>query len=379
MTPAVMAVVVKEFRQITRDRRMLGLLIGAPALQLFVLGYAVNLDVDRVETVVCDHDRTPLSRELASAFLADGTFVDVGEARDCVRPEDDLRDGIARTVLVLPAGLARDVAAGRSADVQVLVDGSNPVIGRYAATAAESFLALRSAALLRPRLETLTGLQGVARPVAVLSAEPRVFYNPRLKTAIFMVPGVSALLLLVVATLTTAMALAREREMGTLEQVLVTPIRRWELLVGKVVPFVLIGLFDTLLAFVVGAYVFDVPIRGSLALLFLGALLYLMSTVALGLLISTFSRTQQQAILGGFFVMMPALLLSGVVTPVTGMPSWLRPIAYVNPVKYFADILRGVMLKGSDLPDLAFAFIALAVLGSALLAISTARFRKRLS
>jgi ABC-2 type transport system permease protein len=215
--------------------------------------------------------------------------------------------------------------------------------------------------------------------VPTLSAEPRVLYNPGMRSTLFMVPGVSAMILLIITTIATSMGLAREREIGTLEQVMVTPIRPAELLLGKVLPFAIVGLFDVLLALVVGSWVFGVPIRGSIAILFLGTVIYLLSTVGLGLFVSTISRTQQQAIMVGFFVIMPAILLSGVMTPIANMPSWLQPLTWINPVRYFVEILRGVLLKGADLVDLWRSFVPLTAFGVVILGLAVARFRKRLA
>jgi ABC-2 type transport system permease protein len=369
----------KEFRQMTRDRRMLFMLIFAPAIQLFALGFAVNFDVDRLPTVVCDADSTDGSRALVRGLMADGTFVPVDAGVDCREPEEAVREGRARVAVVVPKGFARDVASGRSGDAQVLVDGSNPVVGRYASGAAATFLDLASAKRLRERIEAASALTGRSASVPTLSAEPRVLYNPGMRSTLFMVPGVSAMILLIITTIATSMGLAREREIGTLEQVMVTPIRPAELLLGKVLPFAIVGLFDVLLALVVGSWVFGVPIRGSIAILFLGTVIYLLSTVGLGLFVSTISRTQQQAIMVGFFVIMPAILLSGVMTPIANMPSWLQPLTWINPVRYFVEILRGVLLKGADLVDLWRSFVPLTAFGVVILGLAVARFRKRLA
>jgi ABC-2 type transport system permease protein len=379
VTPAYRAVVRKEIRQITRDRRMLPMLVVAPMLQLIVFGYAVNFEIDRVDTVVCDEDDTAQSRALVRELEADGTFHDVGPARDCNRPDDEVADGRAELALLLPRGLARDLAAEHPVELQVLVDGSNPTIGRFASVAASGAVDLASAGYLQARLERLRGLQGAEVRLPMITAEPRLFYNPRMKSPLFMVPGVSAMLLLLVTTIATAMGLARERELGTLEQVMVTPVRAGELILGKVTPFVVIGLLDVFGTLTLGAWIFDVPIRGALWLLLLGTVLYLFSTVGLGLFISTVSRSQQQAFMGGFFVMMPAILLSGVMTPVENMPGWLQPLAYVNPVKYYVEVLRGVLLKAADVRDLWLQLGALFLFGSVILLLAVARFRKRLA
>lgn len=374
----VLAVLRKELRQITRDRRMMAVLVVAPALQLIVFGFAANFEIEELPTVFCDHDGTARSRSLRQQLTADGTFRDLGAAADCARPELDVQQGRARVAIVFPQGLARDLAADRTAHVQALVDGTNPTVGRYAANAVVGWARAASVPILTERLERLAGLSGAVPTLARLSAEPRLLYNPAMESSIFMVPGVAAMILLVVTMIAASMGLAREREVGTLEQVIVTPIGVVALLLGKVLPFVLVGLFDVLLVLVIGNTVFDVPIRGSLALLALGTLLYLMSTVGLGLFVSTVSRNQQQAFMVGFFVMMPAVLLSGVMTPISSMPTWLQPLTYVNPMRYYVEVLRGVLLKAADLQDLAVPFAALAAYGLGILGAASLRFRKRL-
>jgi len=378
MTPAMRAVMRKEFRQLTRDRRMLPLLILAPVVQLTVLGFAVNMEVDRVETVVCDQDRSAASRALARRFLADTTFTEAEAACDPRDPAAPIRSGQASVVLIFPAGLERDLASDRSVEVQVLVDGTDPVVGQQASAAAGAILADAASRRISATVERLEALQGVTVRLPSIGMEPRIRYNQRLVTAVFMVPGVFAMVLLLVTTIATSMGLSREREMGTLEQVMVTPIRPAELILGKVLPFVIIGLLDVLFALVVSAWVFDVPIRGSLWHLALGTLLYLLATVGVGLLISTLSSSQQQAFMGGIFFMMPAVLLSGFATPVENMPDWLQPVTYLNPLRYFLEILRGVLLRASTVQDLWGSYVGLAVLGTTILTLASLRFRKRL-
>ncbi len=378
MTPALAAVLRKEIRQITRDPRLLAMLVVAPALQLIIFGFAVDFEVDRVDTVLCDHDLSARSRELARGLAADNTFRILGAATDCRAPDADIRAGRADAAVVFPVGLARDLAGDRPVDIQVLVDGSDPVMGRFAMNAVTSYFQQASLPLIRDRMARARSLTGAE--VAVPSIRPvlRFFYNPSLRSPVFMVPGVAALILVVVTTIAAAMGMAREREVGTLEQVMVTPVRPWELLVGKLLPFVVLGAFDVLLVLAVGTWLFDVPARGSLFLLAIGTLLYLMSTVGLGLFVSTISRNQQQAFMAGFLIVMPAMLLSGVLTPVENMPPWLQPLTWVNPVYYYVQIMRGLLLRGANLRDLAWSFGALAVFGTAILGLATARFRKRL-
>jgi ABC-2 type transport system permease protein len=367
------AVFRKEVRQTLRDRRIMFMLLVAPLIQTTVFGFAVDFDVDRVPTVVVDEDRSDASRDLARRLLADGTLRRAGEAPAAVEAERSLDDGRAAAVLVLPRGLADDLASGRPARVQVVLDGTDPNRAGVAGGAASRFFGEEGERLMRQRLVAA----GRAPPAqAVLS--PRVAYNPRLKTAPYLVPGIAGTLLVIVTTLVTAMGLAREREMGTMEQVLVTPIKPIWLLTGKLLPFLVIGVFEVLLLLAAGTWIFAVPIRGSLLVGAAGVLLYVFSTLGVGLLISTMSQSQQQAFLGAFIFMMPAILLSGVMTPIRAMPDWLQLLTYVNPVRHFAEVMRGVLLRGAGFADLWSQLASLAVLGAGIMGLAVSRFRTTL-
>jgi ABC-2 type transport system permease protein len=359
MRAELKAVIKKELRQTFRDKRMGFLLVAAPILQLTLLGYAVDLDVRDIRTAVHDLDRSALSRELASGLFADGTLLRAGETED---PGGTMASGAAQAVISFPRGLERDLRAGRPARVQVLVDGTDPVRAQVTTALALQFLQRRGLELGRARLAEQAALLGRAASVPLLRLEPRIYYNPRLKSTQYMVPGVAAVTLLVVTTVVTAMGLARERELGTIEQLLITPMRPVTLLLGKTLPFALVGLVTGGLVLAVGTNLFAVPVRGSLLAIFLGMILYLLSTLGTGIFISTIARNQQQAILGGFFFLMPAILLSGFVTPIENMPAWIQPVTWLNPVRYFVEILRAGLLKGAGI-----------------LAISAARFRKQLA
>jgi ABC-2 type transport system permease protein len=367
------AVFRKEVRQTVRDRRVMFLLVVAPLLQTVVFGFAVNFDVDRVPTVVVDRDGTAESRTHARRILADRTLLRVGSARSAPEAEREIDDGRAAAAVILPPRLEADLAAGRAAEVQVVLDGTDPNRATVAAGAVSRYFGEVGEALARERLVALG-----ARAPAQLEAVPRVAYNPGLATPPYMIPGIAAMLLLVVTTIVTAMGLSREREMGTLEQVLVTPIRPLFLLVGKMAPFVVIGLVDIALLLAAGTWLFDVPLRGPLPVLLAGTLLYLMTTLGAGLLISTLSATQQQSFLGGFLFILPAMLLSGVMTPIRAMPGWLQAVTYVNPVRYYAEVMRTTLLRGGGFHDLWPELLALLLLGGAILATATLRFHKRL-
>lgn len=404
---APLAVATKELRQTLRDRRVMMLLLVAPAMQLLVLGNAANLEVDRVPTVLVDLDDTTESRRALAELVADDTLRGVGHARSPEEASQYLVDGRAAVAVIVPDGWSRDLSRGvpgHPARVQVLVDGTDPNRSNIAGSAALRYFSMLAVRSVRARLSRLTGRAGALpgqsadlgvvtasafaptaqadvpqasapRPVQ-LSLAPRVLYNPRLRTAYNLIPGIATMLLLLITTIVTSMGLARERESGTLEQVLVTPVRPWQLILGKMLPFAAIGLFDLLLALVVGGYVFDVPVRGSLLLLFGAAFVYLFTTLGLGLFISTISQTQQQAFLAGFIVMMPGMLLSGIMTPVSSMPDWLQPLTYVNPLRWFSEISRAVMIRGAGLEDILEPLGALALCGFVIFTTATLRFRK---
>lgn len=366
------AVVVKEVRQTVRDKRVLALLTAAPLVQLFVLGFAVNFDVRHVPTAVVDRDRSQESRAHARSLLASDTLELKAEPPDELAAARLLEHGDAAVALVFPPDFQRDLLRGESAQLQALVDGSDPVRSAAAANA----VALHAAERATQRLREQAQARGEAPPRPPVELVPRVLYNPTLSTAVYVVPGIMAMLLLIVTTVTMAMGLARERESGTLEQLQVTPLRPGVLMVGKVTPFILIGLVDVGLALTVGAWVFEVPLRGSLWLIAGATLLYVMSTLGMGLLIATLSRTQQQAFVGGFLFLLPAVLLSGVLTPLRAMPDWLAWLTWLNPVRYYVEVLRGVLLKGASLADLWLQVLLLALFGTAVLAVASRRFHK---
>jgi ABC-2 type transport system permease protein len=367
------AVFRKEVRQTVRDRRMMFLLVAAPLIQTVLFGFAVDFDVDRVPTVVVDRDGSADSRAHARRLLADGTLLRVGAAASVAEAELEIDEGRAAAALVLPPDFGADLLAGRPAEVQVILDGTDPNRATVASGAASRYFGEVGEALARRRLAALS------RPVPEVAPTPRILFNPALKTPPFMVPGIAAMLLVVVTTIVTSMGLAREREMGTMEQVLVTPIRPLDLLVGKMAPFVVIGLVDVALLMSAGTWLFEVPLRGNLFGLLVGTLLYLMTTLGVGLLISTLSGSQQQAFLGGFLFVMPAILLSGVMTPIRAMPEWLQLLTYLNPLRYYAEVMRATLLRGAGFTELWPQLTALAAFGGALLALATARFRKRLA
>lgn len=367
------AVIRKEVRQTVRDGRIMFMLIVAPMLQALVFGFAVDFQFDRIPTLVVDQDASAHSRLHTRRLLADGTLTDVGHPADLDQVQRQLQRGDAAAALILPRDLGRNLLAQRPAEVQVVLDGGDPNRAVVVAGTATRYFGEAMESSIRQRL-----LDRRLTPPPVIRALPRVWFNPSLRTQPFMIPGVMTLLLVITTTLVTAMGLSREREMGTLEQVLVTPIRPLPLLVGKMTPFLVIGCLDVLLVLAAGVWVFGVPLHGSLGLVAIGTLLYLLSTLGIGLLISTVSRTQQQAFLAGFLFAMPAILLSGIMTPITAMPAWLQAVTFLNPVRYYIEVLRAVLLKGATLLDIWWRLLALLAFGVGLLTIASLRFRKRL-
>jgi ABC-2 type transport system permease protein len=370
----LLAVVKKELRQTARDRRMVFLLIGVPVIQLFIFANAVNLDVDRVPTVVVDLDKSQRSLSDLRRLLADGTLTKVGAVDNIPEAERWIETGRAAVVLLIPDGFERDVVRGRRARVQAILDGSDPNRAGIASAAIAQYFGGEAAVLLKQRLQRTAAEQPVRMPQ--LGLRSRIYFNPELETAVYMVPGIMAMLLLLITTIVTAMGLSRERERGTLEQILVTPVHSSMLMLGKILPFAMFGLLDFAIALVVGSYVFDMPLRGSLSLLVVGTLLYLMTTLGAGMLISTFSGSQQQAFMGGFFFMLPAALLSGIMTPVRSMPSWLQPFTLLNPLRHYAELLRGVLLRGATASDLQVQLTVLGCIGLVIFASAVFRFRR---
>lgn len=367
------ALIRKEFLQAFRDKRMMAVVLGIPVLQLTILGFAANLEFNHADTVVVDDDRSTESRAFLDGLSADKTFT-LRYVQTAFEATEALRANSAAVAILIPRGYGRDVAAATPAAVQVLVDGSDPVRGVAASAAIEQYAALAS---IRTQIARLP--PGVVVSVPRVSLEPRLLYNPSLKSRIFIVPGTGASILLIVTAIITAMGLAREREVGTMEQLLVTPIRPIVLMIGKTVPYAIFGLIDQALILVVGNFVFDVPMRGSIPLLFCAALVYLTATLGLGLVVGTLARTQQQALMGAFFIIIPCFLLSGMMTPIEAMPEWVQPITWINPVRYYIEILRSILLRGAGLADIAKPFGRLAILAVTLMSIAVVRFRRTLA
>lgn len=373
----VLQLIRKEFWQLRRDKRMLAVVIFPPVIQLILLGYAATMDVEDVRLVVFDADETAMSRQLVENFSASRYFALVGFVSHPRRFDAYLDNGKAMMALHIPKGFGEDVVSGKGARLQLLVDGSDANSAGIAMSYASAIVARHSQDLVVERIEHIREKFG--RRVGKVIAEPRVWYNQELKSRNFMVPAVLALLLMVMTTSLTAMAIVKEREIGTLEQLIVTPIRSYEFIAGKLVPFILIGFVDVLLVTFVATIWFGIPLRGSLWIILGLSGLFLFTTLGIGLLMSTVSHTQQQAMMTTmFFVMMPMIVLSGFIFPIENMPKFFQIVTYVIPLRYFLVIVRSVFLKGVGISVLWPQVWPMLTIGVGVFAFSVLRFRKHL-
>ena len=368
------AIIIKEFVQLVRDPRTLLMALLMPVMQLLLFGYAITTDVEHLPTIVLDQSRSQESRALLQRF-ANSRYFDIRRtARNEAEIEREIDHGSSRVGIVIPPDYDDSLLAGRTAQIQVIVDASDPLIARSALATAEAVGQVTSLEIVSRRLSR-SGVAGSGLPLEVRS---RAWYNPDLRSVNFMVPGLLAVILSMLTLMLTAMAIVRERELGTLEQLVATPIRKTELMLGKILPYVVLGYADITLALVIGAYWFKVPIRGSLLLLYGLALVFYVATLGQGILISTVSRTQRQAMQASFFAFLPTILLSGFMFPREGMPAVIQWIGYALPLTYFLIIVRGIILKGIGFVELVNQIVPLAVLGLFFFTLSVVRFQKRL-
>lgn len=372
---AFLSIVRKEFLQLRRDPRLFPVLFISPVLQLLLLGYAANLDVREIPSVVCDLDRSAASRDFLDRFVNSGYFT-VRARLDRMEAIDPYLDnGRAAMAFVVPRGFGDDLAGARPAAVMIIADGAesqSATIGVNYAT----MIAGRYAQRLI--LQRFARIQGAGAKPVLVAAEVRVWYNPELRSRNFMVPGILGLILLIMTTSLTSIGLVREKEAGTMEQLIVTPIRPHQLVAGKLLPFVLIGLVQVTFVLSVAKWGFLVPVRGSVPLLYALSLAFMLNTLGFGLFISTISRTQQQAMFSAVFFILPMMLLSGFVFPIENMPRFFQALTYALPARYFFVIIRGIMLKGAGLRELWPQAAALLGMGTVILTLAVTRFRKKL-
>lgn len=366
----------KEFAQLRRDPRLMSVLIVAPIIQLLVLSYAANTDVKNISVAVRDYDRSFYSRELIRAISATDYFA-VTYLTDSESTDDSLLiGGKTGIIIVIPADFEKDVLSGKKVSIQALVDGSDSNSGVQGINQLQKLI-MQINARFGAKIK-MQSLPAVSKIPSIL-VQSRVWFNPDLKSRYYMVPAIMAQLLMVATMLVTSMALVKEKEEGTFEQLIVTPLRPIEIILGKLLPFTLIGFIEMTIALPVMLFALGVPFKGNLILLYLFSALFLLSTLGLGVFISTLVNTQQQAMLvSTFFVMVPFILLSGFAFPVENMPKPIQFVSGLIPMSYYLVAVRGIFLKGAGIAELLPVAVKLAVWGTLILIISAAKFRKRL-
>lgn len=366
---------IKEFIQIFRDPRMKGIIFIVPVMQMLIFGYAVNTDVDHVATAVLDLDNSVASREMTARFEHSGYFDMVARVANESQMRQLMDRGRVQAILRFHKGFEANLRAGKKAGLQVIVDGTDSNTALIVLDYSARITGQYSQELLGERFSRLVGSH--IEPGKV-NLENRAWFNENLESRLFYVPGVISLLILVITVMLTSMAVVREKEIGTMEQIMVTPIKPREFILGKTLPFALLGFLDVIMISLVAVFWFEVPIRGNPLLLLVSAGLYLVSTLSVGLLISTVSKTQQQAMMTTFFYIFPVNLLSGFFFPIANMPEIVQWITYLNPMRYFIVISRGVFLKGVGFEILWPQMLALLVLGFFTLWLTAKRFKKTL-
>ncbi|MBN1439519.1 MAG: ABC transporter permease [Anaerolineales bacterium] len=373
--PRLLALIRKEFLQIRRDPRTLVLVIAIPIMNMLLLGYAATNDVRNVPLIVLDQDRSPQSRALLDAYRAADYFRLIGDADS----EEGLRamidGGIARAGVIIPAGYGELISGGAKAQIAFVFDGSDPTVASTALSAAQMIGQAHAASVLAERMARRGSVAAVEAPLEVLT---QVWYNPDLVSAYFSIPGVIGVILQALTSILTATAIVRERERGTIEQLIVTPIRPLELIIGKLLPYVLLSFLNTFEVIALGHWWFGVPVRGDLVLIALLSGLFLLSSLGIGILASTLANTQQEAMLTVWMTLLPSIFLSGFFFPLEAMPPALQIISHLTPLRYYLVIIRSLMLKGVGIEAFSREIVALAAFGVVIMGIAALRFRKRL-
>ncbi len=367
------AIIAKEFIQMRRDRATLGMVLGVPVMQLLLFGFAIRLDVKHLPTVVYDESRTQESRTLLQKFEATGNFDLTGHATSYPDAIHQIDVGRVHAAIVIPPGYARDVKRGRSTRVQVLVNATSPSASQSAIGAAQMVGQRQNINVV---LSRAGGAANAAQPPVDVRVRP--LYNPALSSPLFMVPGIIGMILSNILIVITAMSVVREREFGTLEQLIVTPLARSELMVGKITPYIVVGFIQITAVLIVGRLLFHVPVRGNLLILYAMSFLFIVASLGLGLFISTLARAQAQAMQASFFFMLPNVMLSGFMFPREGMPPFARELGLVLPLTYYLEILRGVILKGVGFEALWVQSLMLVGFAVLFFTFSTLRFQKTL-
>ncbi len=384
----VKSIVKKEFAQAFRDFRMRGIMFGSPILMVLLFGYAISTDVKDIRLAVCDEDRSAMSRGAVEKMIASGYFILQKYVESEKEIEPVLARGEAETCLRLGRGLSRKVKSGKQGELQLIVDGTDSnraaVITAYAGEIIQGYFSdryrdrIRMALFMRSMNHPEKAGGGAPPPGAGIRLVERTYYNPALLSRNFFLPGIIGFIVSLITVMLTSMSIVKERESGTMEQIIVSPIRPGEFILGKTIPFAIIGCFDMVLVTIVAIGWFGVPFRGSAFFLFVAGLVYIISTLAVGIFISTISKTQQQAMMSFFLFFIPAILFSGFVFPVYVMPETIQVITWLNPLMYFIEIIRGVFLKGVGIVVLWKELLALCAIGSLLFILSVRRLGRRI-
>jgi ABC-2 type transport system permease protein len=363
----------KEFIQLFRDRRLLPLVFLVPVIQLILFGYVVSTDIKHLSTAVRDLDRSSASRELVKSFSNAG-FFDINFYAESPQEITKLMEqGRVAVALTIPSNFSQKLKRGETAPFQLIFDGSDSSTANTALNYASRIVQAEIDKVVEKRL---AGLPGSLR-IEPIDARLRVWYNAELESVNYMVPGLISVILMVTTMILTSVAIVREKERGTLEQLIVTPIMRWELVLGKTIPFVIVGFVEVILIILVGKLWFQVPLRGDIGLLLAMCAIFILNTLGLGLFISTISRTQQQAMLTSFFFLLPAFLLSGFIFPIENMPRILQYITYAIPLRYFLVIIRTIFLKGVGISAFWDEALIMTAFGLVILVLSILRFQKK--
>lgn len=369
-------IVRKEFTQLLRDKKLWPPLMLAPVLQMLLLGYAASLDVEHVPLAVWDLDRSAMSR----SFVHDWTANDLFDLCCVVESAEGLKrsilEGRAKVGLVIPSDFARGVYSGRSTPLQLIVDGSES----NTALIATHYASILTRDFAIEHLPRESGGHPIESSVSIplIESRSRIWYNPELRSRNFMVPGVLVNVLVISTVMLTALMIVKEKELGTMEQLIVTPLRRTAFILGKMIPFIAIGFINMTAVLIVGIAGFGIPVKGDIALLYLLAAVFLLTTLSIGLFISTITENQQQAMTTAFFMMFPMIILSGFIFPIANMPKLFQVISFFDPVRYFIEIIRGIVLKGSSLGILWPQALALILMGVVFISFSVARVRRQI-
>ena len=373
---SIIEFVKKEFLQFKRDPKMFALILIAPVVQLTFLGFAANLDIKLVRTIVFDQDKSKSSRDFVERFASSGYFNIEKYVSSYDEITNEIDKGNAILALVIPNDFEKNIYNRRTASVQALFNGSDGNTAGIVAGYTQNIISAYSQKII---LNFLNRSGQKISSVSVISPDIRVWYNPELKTRNFMVPGIVGLLLSLITLILTSLAVVKEKEIGTMEQLIVTPLKPFQIIIGKLVPFIVLAFAAVIIILASMWFIFGIPVKGDLWFLFFSSFLYILSTLGLGLFVSTISKTQQQAMMISIFaVMMPMIFLSGFAFPIENMPKSIQYISYIVPLRYFNEIIRGVILKGLGFTDLWFNAVLLLLMGVAILFFSSLRFKSRL-